>query len=98
MEYDDSVEVEALDKSLIVGQLEIRAEGSYALLPARRLRIDLGEISGKNRSNRLVRLVQELTKSVTKTSSKMHELKTYDEAINNSINRNRWQKAIDEEL
>ena len=40
----------------------------------------------------------ELAKSITKTSSKIYELKTYDKAINNPINRNKWQEAIDEKF
>lgn len=39
--------------------------------------------------------MQELAKLVIETSSKMHELKTHNEAINNLMMRNKWQKAID---
>ena len=49
-------------------------------------------------SDKLGKPMQELAKSITKTSSKMREFKTYDEIINNQINKNRWQEAIDEEL
>ena len=61
-------------------------------------RIDLGGISGKNPADGLVRFAQELAKSVTETNSKMREPKTYDEAINNPVHRNRWREAIDEEF
>lgn len=63
-----------------------------------KLRIDLGWTSGKNPINGLVKPMQELAKSVTKTNSKVREPKIYDEAINNSIHRNRWCKTIDKEL
>ena len=36
--------------------------------------------------------------SVTETSSKVQELKTYNEVINNPIHGNRWWEVIDEEL
>lgn len=41
---------------------------------------------------------QEFAKSVTKTSSKVREPKTYNEAINNAFHENMWQEDIDEEL
>lgn len=101
-----------MDKNPIVKRLQMRAEGSRD--PARQLRIraegphnpalvsrpriDLGGTSSKNSSNRLVRPAQKLAKSVIQTSSKVHEPKTYDEAVDNVINRNGWQEAIDEEL
>ena len=59
---------------------------------------DLDRISGKNLTNRLVRLVQELAKLVTETNSKMQEPKTCDEAINNPIHGNRWREIVNEEL
>ena len=59
---------------------------------------DLGETSGKNPADRLVRPAQELAKAVTKTSSKVRERKTYNEVMNNLIHGNRWSEAIDEEL
>ena len=61
-------------------------------------RIDLDVSSGKNPADGLVRPVRELTKSVTKSSSKVREPETYDEAINNLVHGNRWKEAIDEEL
>ena len=61
-------------------------------------RTDLGETLGKNPTDGLVKLVQELTKSVTETSSKVREPKIYDEAINNPVYRNRWRETIDKEL
>lgn len=42
--------------------------------------------------------MQELAKSITETSSKVHISKTYNEAVNDLINRNKWQKAIDKEF
>ena len=61
-------------------------------------RTDLGGTSGKNPIDELVRPVRELAKSVTETSSKVREPKTYDEAINNSVHGNRWREAINEKL
>lgn len=55
-------------------------------------------ISSKNPLDRLIRPVQELAKSVIKTNSKMHKLNIYDKAVNDLINKNRWQEAIDEEF
>lgn len=53
-------------------------------------RIDLGGISGKNPlEDELVRSAYEFAKSVTKTSSKIREPKTYNEAINDPIYGNR---------
>lgn len=54
----------------------------------RKPRIDLGRILGKNHSDGLIRLMKELVKLVTKTYSKLHEPKTYNKVINNSINEN----------
>lgn len=54
-----------------------------------KLRTDLGEISGKNPTDGLIRPAQELVESVTKTNSKMQQSNTYDEAINNFIHRNK---------
>lgn len=60
---------------------------------------NLGGILGENPlGNWLVRPAHEFAKSVTEISSKVQELKTYDEAINDSIHGNRWREAIDEEL
>ena len=59
---------------------------------------DLGGTSGKNSAEGLVRPARELAKSMTETSSKVREPKTYDEAINNPVHGNRWREAIDEEL
>ena len=46
----------------------------------------------------LVQSMQEFANSVIKTSSKMQEPKTYDQAINSPIYSNSWRRAIDEEL
>lgn len=54
-------------------------------------RIDLGTGSG-------VRPVHKLAKFLTKTNSKVHEPKTYNEAIDNLIHGNQWREAIDKEL
>lgn len=67
----------------------MRAKGTHHLPIARRPKTDLGGISGKNPSDGLVKPTRELAKSVTKTSSKVREPKTYDEAVNDPINRNR---------
>lgn len=45
-----------------------------------------------------IKPVGKFAKSLTKTSNKVHELRTYDEAIDNPIHRNRWYKAINEKL
>lgn len=45
-----------------------------------------------------VKLICKLAKSLIKTSSKVYKPKTYDEAINNPIYRNKWYKVIDKEL
>ena len=42
--------------------------------------------------------MQEFAKSVTETSNKVQESKTYDETINDPIHGNKWRKAVDEEL
>ena len=99
MEHDDSVEIHVtLDKNLIVKQIEMRAEGTHNPPLARRPRIDLGETSGENPSDGLVRPLRELAQLVTETSSKVREPKTYNEVVKNPINRNKWQEAIDKEL
>ena len=41
---------------------------------------------------------QEVAMSLTETNSKIHEPKSYDEAINDSIHGRRWREAIEEEL
>lgn len=45
-----------------------------------------------------VRPAYEFTKFLTKTSSKMHEPKTYNKAINDLIYENKWCKVIDKKL
>lgn len=42
--------------------------------------------------------MQKLAKSVIEISSKMRELKIYNKAVNNLINRNKQYNAIDKEL
>lgn len=54
-------------------------------------RIDLG-------TDLDVKPVYNPAKSLTKISNKVYEPKTYDEAINNLIYKNRWCKTIDKEL
>ena len=76
-----------------------RDELAQAIVQTKRMRIyschdpkswtDLSRILGKNSADRLVRLAQKLANSVTETSSKVRELKTYNEAINNSIHGNK---------
>lgn len=65
-----------------------------------KLKTNLGEIPGKNFlvKNELVRLTYKFVKLVTETSSKIQKLETYNEATNNLIYRNRWQKAVNKEL
>ena len=85
-----------------------RDELAQAIVQTKRMRIhpfydpnsrtDLGETLGKNPLDRLVKPMQELAKSITETSSKVCETKTYDETINDPINRNKWQETIDEEF
>ena len=53
-------------------------------------RINLGEILGKNLLDRLVKPLQEFTKSVTETNSKVQKFKIYNKTINNLIHENRW--------
>lgn len=48
--------------------------------------------------DKLVRPAQKLAKSLIEISSKVQELLTYDETINDLVQENRWTKAIDEEL
>ena len=79
-------------------ETRIRAEGAHNLPLARRPRKDLGGTSSKNPSVGLIRPAQKLAKSVTESSCKVREPKTYNEVVNNSIKGNRWQKSIDEEL
>lgn len=55
------------------------------LLPNPKPRIDLGRTFVKNLVDVLVKPAQELVKSVTETSSKLQEFKTYDQEINYSI-------------
>lgn len=62
-------------------------------------RTDLGGTSGVNPlGDGFVRPAYEFAKSVTETSSKVQKLKTYNEAINNPIHRNKWREAVDKEL
>ena len=79
-------------------QTRIRAKDAHDPPLARRPRTDPGGTSGGNPLDGLVRPAQELAKSVTETSSKVREPKTYNEAVIDPINRNRWQEAIEEEL
>ena len=52
-------------------------------------RTNPGRTSGKNSIDGLVRPAQELSKSVTKTCSKVREPETYNEVINDPIHGNR---------
>ena len=93
-EHNGSV---VLEESLAAeGHLQTGVGNSHDLL-VQRPRTDRGGTSGKSPSG-LVRPARELAKSVTETSSKVREPKTYNEAVNNPINGNRWREAIDEEL
>lgn len=55
MEYDDSVEIEALDENLTFRQTGIKTKGPHNLSLAWKQKIDLSEISSKNPSHGLVR-------------------------------------------
>lgn len=55
------------------------------------LRTDIDTGSG-------VRPTRKLAKFLIETSSKVHEPKTYNEAINNTIYGNQWREAINKEL
>ena len=82
--HNTSVEVEALNESLM------RTEGPQDWLVTQRTKTNLGGTIGENPSDGLVRPMHfEFAKSVTETSSKMGEPKTYDKAINDSIYENR---------
>ena len=112
MKLSDSVEIEVLNENPTIersrmraegfynlaGQTRIRAEGAHNAPLARSPRTDPDGTSGKDPSNGLVRPAQELAKLVTETSSKVREPKTYNEAVNNPINGNRWQEGIDKKL
>lgn len=50
----------------------------------------LDKRSSKNALDGLVNLIQKFTKLISEISSKMHKPKTYNEAVNNIISRNRW--------
>ena len=87
----------------------VEKEAAQAIIQTKRMnfhspcnpkpRTDLGEISGKNLlGDGLVRYAYKFAKSVTETSSKVREPKTYDKAINDLIHGNRWREAVDEEL
>ena len=83
-EHNTSVNVEALNESLM------RTEGPHDRLVIQRPKTDLDGTTGENSSDRLVRSVHlKFAKSVTETSSKMRESKTYNEANINPVYRNR---------
>ena len=67
----------------------MKTESLQNPLLTRRPRKDLDGTSSENPSDRLVKLMQDVAKSVTETSSKVRKPKTYNEAINNPINGNR---------
>lgn len=92
------MEVEIFDKNLTIGQPQMKVKGFHNLPLIQKPKIDLGRILGKNFSNRLVNTAHELAKSLTDINSKICKSKTYNKAVNNLIKRNRWQKAINEEL
>ena len=92
----------------ILSEEDIEKETVQAIMQTERMRIhppcdpkprtDLGGISGKKPlGDGLVRPVYKFAKLVTKTSSQVHEPKTYDEAINDPIHGNRWREAVDKE-
>lgn len=79
-------------------QIRIKTENAHNLLLTQRLKVNLGRKLGKNLLDKLVRLIQKLVKLVIETISKVHKLKIYNKAINNLINKNKWQKVIDKEF
>ena len=66
----------------MAGQTTIRAESANNPLYGRRLRTDLGRPLGNNSSDRLVKPMQEVAKSPTRTSSKRGKFKSYNDAVN----------------
>lgn len=76
----------------------MRVKVTHNLLLVQKLKTDLSKTLGKNSLEELVRLIQKLAKFVTKNNSKVSKPKTYNEAVNNLINRNKWQKTINKEL
>ena len=67
----------------------MRTKNLYNLL-VQRLRTDLDRILGKNLlADRLIKPVWKFAKSVTKTNSKVLELKTYDKAIKYPVYKNK---------
>lgn len=93
----------------IASEDDVKKEVVQAIVQTKRMRIDLshdpkpktdlGGTSGKNPlGDGLVNPAREFAKSVTKTSSKVREPKTYDEAINDLIHGNKWREAVGEEL
>lgn len=79
--------------------LQIRLNKSYNLFEMRLVKShnlivpksDLGIGSS-------VKPTHKLAKSLTKISSKIYKLKTYNEAIDNLIYKNKWYEIIDKEL
>ena len=62
-------------------------------------KIDQNEIINKNYlRNKLIRLTYKFTKSVTKSSTKVRDLKTYNKVISDLIYGNRWHKNVNDEL
>lgn len=87
-----------MDKNRTIEWSKMRAEASYNLLLVWRPKTDLDKIWGKNLSDKLIRSMQKLAKSIIETSNKVHEPKTYNKIVNNPINRNRYQKTINKKL
>lgn len=65
------------------------AKSPYNPLSIQKLRTDLGGTLNKNLLEGLVRLVQEFTKLIIETSSRIRELQTYYETINNYVYENK---------
>ena len=63
-------------------------------------RTDLVATTGENPPviDGLVKPAYEVAKSITKTSSKVQEPKTYNKARDNLIHGNRWYETVNEEL
>lgn len=92
MKYNGFVKVQAFNKNIMT------TKSPYNLL-VKKPRTNLDKILGKHIiTEGLVRSVRKFAKSVTKISTKVQVPRTYDEAINNSVHRKKWQEVIDEKL
>lgn len=92
IEHDSSINIQVFNENLM------KTENLYNSL-VQRSRTDLDRILSKNSlADELIKCVYKFVKSIIKTSSKVQELKSYNEAINNLVHENRWQEVIDEKF